>query len=297
MDYLFLVIAAALYSLMFLTNRGYQRNNGTGLGNALTFSMYTGVIALSIFLVLTVIGKLSSWSVLSGFRLEFTWFTVLMAGLGSLVTIGYSIFSIKALGAVNLSLYSIFAMLGGMLLPSLYGLIFSGEELTWGKAACYVLIVVSLVLTFEKGERGNKKSLLYCFGVFILNGLSGVVTSIHREPEFAHLASSSEDFTMMNRAISIVVCLVAFLLIYRKFPKIKLRDIGNVSGNAICGGMGNLLQLIALVSLPSSVLFPIITGGTMLFSMIVSFIIKEKPSVKTIIASVIAAASTVLMMF
>ena len=46
MDYIFLVIAAMLYSVMFLTNRRYQRNNGTGLGNALTFSMYTSAIAL-----------------------------------------------------------------------------------------------------------------------------------------------------------------------------------------------------------------------------------------------------------
>ena len=297
MDYLFLIIAAMLYSLMFLTNRGYQRSNGTGLGTALTFSMYTSATALAIFLVLTLIGKISSWSVLSGFNLNFTPFSLLMASMASLVVIGYSIFSIKALGAVNLSLYSIFAMLGGMLLPSLYGLIFSGEELTWGKIACYLMIAIALILTFEKGQKSNKKSLIYCFGVFILNGLSGVVTSIHREPGFAHMAVSSEDFTMMNRAISVVLCLIAFLMIYKKFPKLKLHDVKNVSGNAVCGGMGNLLQLIALVSLPSSVLFPIITGGTMLFSMIVSFIIKEKPSAKTIVASVIAAASTVLMMF
>lgn len=297
MDYIFLVIAAMLYSLMFLTNRGYQRNNGTGLGNALTFSMYTSLTALIIFLLLTLIGNISSWSVLSGFRLEFSAFSSLLAMLASCITIGYSIFSIKALGAVNLSLYSIFAMLGGMLLPSLYGLIFSGEKLTWGKIACYVLIVIALMLTFEKGKKSDRKSLIYCFGVFVLNGLSGVVTSIHREAEFAHMAVSSETFTMTNRAISVCLCLVTFLLIYKKFPKLKLRDLGNVSGNAVCGGMGNLLQLIALVSLPSSVLFPIITGGTMLFSMIVSFIIKEKPSAKTVIASVIAAASTVLMMF
>lgn len=297
MDYLFLIIAAMLYSLMFLTNRKYQRSNGTGLGKALTFSMYTSAFALVVFLTLTLIGKLSGWSVLSGFRLEFSAFSLLMATLASFVTIGYSIFSIKALGAVNLSLYSIFAMLGGMLLPSLYGLVFSDEELTWGKISCYALIVVALMLTFEKGKKSDKKSIVYCFGVFVLNGLSGVVTSIHREPQFAHMAVSSEDFTMTNRAISVVLCLLAFLLIYKKFPRIKLRDIGNVSGNAVCGGMGNLLQLIALVSLPSSVLFPIITGGTMLFSMIVSFIIKEKPSLKTVIASVIAAASTVLMMF
>jgi uncharacterized membrane protein len=77
----------------------------------------------------------------------------------------------------------------------------------------------------------------------------------------------------------------------------KLSDLGNVAGNGACAGMGNLLQLMALATLDSSVLFPIVTGGTMLFSMMVSIIIKEKPSVKTIIASILAAASTVLMMF
>ncbi len=297
MDYGFLIAAAFLYSLMFLTNRGYQRNNGTGLRAALTFSMYTSLIALVIFLVFTAIGKISGWGVLSGFKLEFSWFSTLLATISSFILIGYSIFSIKALGSVNLSLFSIFAMLGGMLLPSLYGLIFSGEPLTWGKIACYVMIAVALILTFEKGEKSEKKSLIYCFGVFLLNGLSGVVTSIHCEPQFAHLAVSSEDFTMTNRAINVVLCLVAILIVYKKFPKIDLRDIGNVSGNAFCSGMGNLLQLIALVSLESSVLFPIVTGGTMLFSTAVSLFIGEKPKAKTIIASVLAAASTVLMMF
>ena len=297
MDYMFLVIAAMLYSLMFLTNRGYQRAHGSGIDAALSFAMYTSMIALSLFLVLTAIGKISGLELLAGFRLEFSWFSFFMASLGSLVLIGYSIFSIKALGSVNLSLFSIFAMLGGMLLPSLYGLIFSGEELTWGKVACYVLIAIALMLTFEKGAKSNKKSLIYCFGVFVLNGLSGVVTSIHREPQFAHLAVSSEDYTMLNRAINIVVCFVALLIICKKIPKLHLGDLKDVSGNAVCAGMGNLLQLIALVSLPSSVLFPIVTGGTMLFSAIVSFLIKEKPSARTVIASIIAAASTVLMMF
>lgn len=297
MDYSFLIAAAFLYSLMFLTNRGYQRNNGAGIRAALTFSMYTSLIALAIFLVLTVIGKLSGWGVLAGFRLEFSWFSFCLAILSSLILIGYSIFSIKALGAVNLSLFSIFAMLGGMLLPSLYGLMFSGEQLTWGKIACYILIAVALILTFEKGKERSKSSLIYCFGVFVLNGLSGVVTSIHREPQFAHMAVSSEDFTMTNRIINVVLCFVVLLIVYKKFPKLQIRDIGNVTGNAVCSGMGNLLQLIALVSLQSSVLFPIIAGGTMLFSMIVSFVIREKPSTRTIIASVLAATSTVLMMF
>ena len=297
MDYALLVIAAALYSLMFLSNRGYQRSNGSGLSAALSFALYTSMVALPIFLLISVVGMISGWSLLGDLVLEFSWFSLFMALLSSGVLIGYSIFSIKALSVANLSLFSIFAMLGGMLLPSLYGLIFSGEPLTVGKVCCYMLIAAALFLTFENGGDKSKKSTFYCFGVFFLNGMSGVVTSIHSEEIFADIAVSSGSYMIMNRLGNIVVCVILLLAICKKIPKLKLKDLGAVAGNGACAGMGNLLQLMALASLDSSVLFPIVTGGTMLFSMIVSIIVGDKPSKKTIVAAVIAAASTVLMMF
>ena len=297
MEYALLLIADLLYSLMFLTNRGYQRKNGTGLKSALTFTFFTSIFSLLIFLALAAVAMISGLEVLSEFTFEFSWLSLLFALLSALVIIGYSFFSIKALGVANLSLFSIFAMLGGMLLPSVYGLIFSGEDVTWGKVACYALIIVALVLTFEKGKQG-KKALIYCFGVFVLNGMSGVVTSIHKEDIFKDVAVNSGSFMIMGRAISILICFFLVLIVTKRLPKIRLSDFGNVAGNAACGGMGNLLQYLVLATftLGSSVLFPIVTGGTMLFSMIVSIVIGEKPKAKTIIASVIAAASTVLML-
>jgi hypothetical protein len=258
--------------------------------------MFTGITSVLIILTLSIVGTLSKLSVLKGFALEFSWFSLALAVFSAAVNIGFSFFSIKALGVANLSLFSIFAMLGGMLLPSIYGLTFSNEPLTWGKIACYVLIVTALFLTFEKGEQ-KKKSLVYCFGVFVLNGMSGVITSIHQEEMFTDVAVSSGSYMIMSRSISALVCFVLFLLIFKKMPKLKRCDIGNIAGNAACGGIGNLLQLMALVTLASSVLFPIVTGGTMLFSMLVSILVKEKQNAKTVIASIIAAASTVFMMF
>lgn len=297
MDYAFLITAAALYSFMFLFNGKYQKNNGTGLKPALAFSLYTSVVCVIIYFALSVVWMISKWSVVSVFELEFTWFSFFLAIGSAAVNIGFSFFSIKALDVANLSLFSIFAMLGGMLLPSLYGLIFSGEPMTWGKAACYALIIVALCLTFEKGDKQGKKSLFYCFGVFVLNGLSGVVTSIHQEDAFVSQAVNSGSYMMMTRGLCVVISLALFLVFFKKMPALKLKDSLSVSGYGFCGGMGNLLQFIALATLDSSVLFPIVTGGTMLFSMIVSIVIGEKPKAKTIITSVIAAASTVLMMF
>ena len=295
MDYAFLVAAAVLYSFMFLFNGKYQKNNGNGLDSALAFSLYTSVVCLIIYFALSGVRLISGWEALEVFELQFSWFSFLLAISSAAVNIGFSFFSIKALGVANLSLFSIFAMLGGMLLPSLYGLIFSGEPMTFGKGACYALIIVALFLTFEKGGKKGKRSLFYCFGVFVLNGLSGVITSIHQEEAFAEYAVNSGSYMIMTRGICVVVSFVLFLTLFKKPPALKIKDTLSIAGYGFCGGMGNLLQFIALATLDSSVLFPIVTGGTMICSTAVSLVVKEKSKVKTIIASVIAAASTALM--
>ena len=123
------------------------------------------------------------------------------------------------------------------------------------------------------------------------------MTSIHKEAIFKDVAVNSGSFMILGRSISILLCFLLALIVTKGVPKIRLSDLGNVAGNAACGGTGNLLQYLVLstFAIGSSVLVPIVTGGTMLFSMIVSIVIGEKPKVKTIIASVVAAASTVLM--
>lgn len=297
MDYGFLVTAACLYAFMFFFNKKYQKNNGTGLKVALTFTFFTSIVSLFIFIILAVIGEVSGLAFFDNFTFQFSWISLLITAISALGTICFSVFSIKAFGVANLSVFSTFAMLGGMLLPSLYGLIFSDEQLTWGKIGCYVLIFIALCLTFEKGKQG-KKAMLYCFGVFFLNGLSGVLTSIHRDlGESGAQIVNSGSYMMLSRLSSIVFCFIVLLAITKKLPEIQKRDFGNVLGNASSGGIGNLLQYVALLTLDSSVLFPIITGGTMLSSMVVSLVTREKVKPKAIIAAVIAAVSTVLMLF
>lgn len=293
-DYILLTISAMLFAFMFLFNRGYQRSRGTGFDVALTFAAYTCTGATLIMLILSLVGALTGWQALADFGLEFSWFSMIVAIVGAAGSVGYSFFSIKALGSANLSLYSIFAMLGGMLLPSLTGVLFFEEKLTLPKIGCYILIVIAVSLTFEKGKQG-KKALFYYFGVFVLNGMSGVISMIQQSNREA--AVNSVSFMVMKSAACVVICVALFAMIYKKFPSLRLNECGNVSAYALCNGIGNLLLLIALLNVDATVQFPIITGGTMFFSTVVSMIIGEKPGVKTIIASVIAAASTVLMMF
>ena len=69
------------------------------------------------------------------------------------------------------------------------------------------------------------------------------------------------------------------------------------SGYGVFNGIGNLFLLISLVHLPASVQYPLVTGGVMLFSTLISALRKEKIEKKEYIAAVISFAASVLMAF
>ncbi|MBO5858517.1 MAG: hypothetical protein J6R20_01930 [Clostridia bacterium] len=282
MMYGFLAVSALLFALQFLFNQQYQKISGDGTNSAVTLSLY--LHGISFFLMF----------VLNGFKLDFTWFSILMAALYAAVVLGYSFSSLKAFKTANLSVFSIFAMLGGMLLPLAYGVIFRNEGFPLTKIICVVLIGVATAMSFEKGKK-TKGSLKYYLAVFVLNGLVGVISTIHQtKPE---LAVDSRSFMATVNICVVIACVVYQLTVNKKITIVSPKEFGYLAGYAGCNGIGNLLCLIALTNLPASVQFPIVTGGTMFFSTAVSIIRKEKPSARTVIASLIAFAATVLMMF
>ena len=282
MMYGFLAVSALLFSLQFLFNQQYQKISGAGTNSAVTLSLY--LHGISFFLMFT----------LNGFKLNVTWFSILMAALYAAVVLGYSFASLMAFKTANLSVFSIFAMLGGMLLPLAYGVIFRNESFTLPKIICVILIGIATAMSFEKGKK-TKGNFKYYLAVFILNGTVGVISTIHQtKPE---LAVDSNSFMATVNICVVLACIAYQLIVNKKITIVSLKEFGYLAGYAGCNGIGNLLCLITLTSLPASVQFPIVTGGTMFFSTAVSIIRKEKPSAKTVVAALIAFAATVFMMF
>ncbi len=282
--YVFLIIADLLFSLQFLFNQQFRKRNGDGLDSAFTFSMYTNGISFLILLAL------------NSFKLSFTWFSVLIAFVYALVLLLYSYSGLKSFSTANLSVYSIFTMLGGMLLPFAFGVLFYKEDFTLPKAACILLIGIATAMSFEKGKGSkNRSNIKYYFAVFILNGLVGILSKFHQSN--AELCVDSGSFMATVNLCVFAMCLIFHLIKNKKVPLLPIKEVGNLACYAACSGIGNLLCLIALTTLPASVQYPIITGGVMVFSTIISIIRKEKPSVKTLVATAIACVSTVLIMF
>lgn len=277
-NYSLVIAATVLFSLQFLFNQRFQESCGTDLKASLVFSLYKSMVIVFIMLII------------SGFKVEFTWFSMLMATIYAASGILMSYYSLKAFSVANLSVYSVFSMLGGMLLPFLLGIIFYDEPLTVFKVICCILIVGAVLLNIKSGTQ-SKKALIYYFAVFFLNGIAGVISKIHQSSSYAHVDSSG--FMIWSSVVTVAICAIWLLVGYRKIPLVKDKELLFVSGYGVFNGLGNLFLLIALSVLPASVQYPLVTGGVIVCSAVISTVRKEKLTAKDYAATAIALLASI----
>ena len=281
--YVLVIISTVLFSLQFLFNQRFQQTYGTGMKATQVFSLYKSLVIILMMLLI------------SGFKVQFSWFSLGMATIYAVSSIAMGYYSLKAFSVANLSVYSVFSMLGGMILPFFLGVLFydEGDNLVF-KIICCALIVVAVLLNIKSGKQ-NKKALLYYFAVFVLNGMAGVISKIHQSSTSLSPVDST-SFMLLTAAVSVVISAAWLLIAYREIPLIKGKNILFVTGYGVFNGLGNLFLLIALSGengLPASVQYPLVTGGVMVCSTVISTIRKEKLTVREYIATAIALLASI----
>ena len=281
--YVLVIISTVLFSLQFLFNQRFQQTYGTGMKATQVFSLYKSLVIILMMLLI------------SGFKVQFSWFSLGMATIYAVSSIAMGYYSLKAFSVANLSVYSVFSMLGGMILPFFLGILFydEGDNLVF-KIICCALIVVAVLLNIKSGKQ-NKKALFYYFAVFVLNGMAGVISKIHQSSTSLSPVDST-SFMLLTAAVSVVISAAWLLIAYREIPLIKGKNILFVTGYGVFNGLGNLFLLIALSGengLPASVQYPLVTGGVMVCSTVISTIRKEKLTVREYIATAIALLASI----
>lgn len=275
--YLLLVAAAILFAIQFIFNQKYQQSKGEGCDAALLFQIYVAVASGCLMLLL------------NRFYIKLTLFSVMVAVFYAVDIILYIYFSMKAFANANLSVYSIFTMLGGMILPFVYGTVFCDEGITVSKVISFVLIVVSLVLTYSKGN-SSTKCMRYYLAVFFFNGMMAVISKIHQS-NVAH-CTDSRSFLAITYVCVFIIALVWYFVRNRKMTLLTPKESAFSLGYALCNGIAEMFCLIALTKLPASVQYPMITGGVILFSTIVSIVVEKQRSVKSICSALIALVAS-----
>ena len=277
MYYLLIILSVIIFGGCFFLQDKYRQRCGSNLKISLQFSLTSSIFGLiALFCI-------------NGCKVEFTPFTLIMSMLSALNGIGFTFCSFKALGIINLSLFSLFSMLGGMLLPFLQGIIFFGEGITWAKIICVILITVALILTVEKGDK--RKGTIYYAGIFILNGMSGVLSKIFTSAPFEK--ASPEGYSILSALCTIILCFIILLIFFREKDenaKPRISTLAISAGSGIFNRLANLILVIALSHVDASVQYPMVTGGVMIVSTLICFFGDKKPSKREILSIIVSFA-------
>jgi len=278
MYYGLIMLSVMIFGAGFALNDAYRKMRGSSLKISLQFSLVSTIAGLIVFIFM------------NGMKIEFTPFTFLIALAKTVNGLVLTFCGFKALGKINLSLYSLFMMLGGMLLPFLQGIVFFGEAITIAKIICLVLISIALLLTVEKGEK--KSGTIYYIAIFVLNGMSGVLSKIFTAADFEK--TTPEGLSILSGFCGIAIVSVLLFIFFRKKDDTPKMTFASTCINAVIGitnRLANNWLVIALAYVDACVQYPMVTGGTMIISTVIAFFGKNKPSAREILAVSVSFAA------
>lgn len=283
-NYLTLIISVLMFGVQFWLSDLYQKENGSSGVSVFLFSFLcscSGIVCMCI---------------INGFDFYLAPFTCLIAIIAALNSVLFNVCSLRSLEKVNLSKYSLYSMLGGMLLPFAVGVIFYGESITLAKVLCSLFIIVALALTVERKDKKTGGAIYYA-GVFIFNGMSGVLSKIHTDAMANESinTSSAAGYSIWLAVFSAVISLIAIVILHKEFKMPSFKAVILGLSNGVFSKVANFLLLIALTTLPATVQYPFVTGGIIIISTFIAVLTKQKPSKKEFISVVLSFIGILLL--
>ncbi len=274
MVYYFMIVLADIFlAANFAAQKQYQKTAGVSVRSSLIYNTLLSVFTAVIFFIL------------SGGKIGITGFSLLMAFLRTVFVTVYLFIGFKLMAKSNMSMYTLFLMSGGMILPYIWGIFFLNEELAWARTLGLLLIVLALVLSNLSKEKVDKEQVLWCIAVFVLNGFVSILSKMHQINPASQIVTTP-NFVFLMAVTRAVIC-GGLLLFFRnketkKVEKLSLKPlVWIILFAALTDGVTSMLQLVGAEHLPATVLYPFITGGAVILTALASAVVfKEKLSKK-----------------
>jgi len=283
LHYILVTMAVVMFGLQFFCNQQYEREVGNNMAASTVLIFGSNIL-----------GTIVLWAS-NGFYLSCTVFTFVLAMVTAANGVLCTVCSLKSLGRINLALYSLFSMLGGMVLPFVAGIVFYGEELSFGKILCLVFVFAALLATSEpKSEKKeeNKGGIPFYVGIFIFNGLSGVLSKIYQSS--IYVKADETSYSIWSGLLAAMFAGLIWLCLKEKRIPLSSRSILNMTGSGVLNKVANLLLLFSLAQLPASVQYPMVTGGVIIVSTLFSYFTPKKPQKRDWLACSLAFAAILL---
>ncbi len=271
--YLLLISADILLAAFFVINKYYQKSEGSSLTKGLIFNAVLGAFSSVMFFAA------------NGFRIDFSLFSLFMAFGQAALIVGYTVIGFKIMSDGNVSTYTLFLMTGGMIVPFVWGVIFLGEPLTVLRTAGVIIIALAIALSNKAEKKVSTKTLIMLIAIFFINGFTSVIAKEH---QISAMAISTGSFCVYNSLGKTVLSLFALPFVYKKgnssFPKSK-KSYFFIILAAIASGVSYFFQLVGAAELPATVTYPVITGGSIIFTSLAARIFfSERINKRTLIS-------------
>ena len=260
MYYLLALLADVGITACFSINKVYRGRVPYAVGSvAFKVAVSSGVSFLLFF-------------TLNRFDVQVNGYTILMALVMAAVAVLSEGVTFTAYGKGPVSLYTVFQMQGGMLLPFLYG-VMCGNRLSVLHVVGILLMTSGLILTVlpERGrvQRPSGGFIVLCCLIFLINGTISIVSYVYSN---SALGTGPQNF-IMAKALMLGV---AAELVYRLRPDTaKPSSAGRsgllrlgvlITGVSLIDSASYFAQLLSAAHLPAIVMYPIITGGTVVLT-------------------------------
>ena len=293
--YALILLSVCMFGGGFALQDVYRKKRGSNLKISMEsacIGSFAGLLVLLLF---------------NGFSFALTPFTLLMASLSAVNSLLFTFCAFKSLDYINLSLFSLFSMLGGMALPFLQGILFYNEGITLAKCVCVALICAALACTIEKGER--KKGTVFYVGIFILNGMSGVLSKLFSASALPKTSAAGYSIWIAVCTIVLSAAVWGILTLKEKGKGLPAQGEDKPTGKVLWQSYGigaaygainkvaNFLLVLALAHVDVSVQYPMITGGTMIVSTALCFFGDKKPSKREMFSVALAFIGMLALFF
>ena len=125
---------------------------------------------------------LAFFGITTKFDLRVNWLTLIFAAIYAVIVYISATFNMNAIEHAELVTVSIFSNSGTILWSALWGTVFFKEALSPYRILGLVAILAAIALPYlteKKKSKGSLKGLFFCFGIFIINGLSQLALKIY----------------------------------------------------------------------------------------------------------------------
>jgi len=315
LDYILLFLAVTCIAAQFNINKLYQKNFVRGLKDILFFPFINGVTGFVFFGILSF--------ALYNKPPDFSAFSFVMSITLALVSTMSALVGILIMRYGKMSVYSVFMMLGGMILPYFYGILFLSETPSVARITGLAVLIFALPCSVADPDKKNNKTaarLYYflCAFIFILNGSVSIISKSH---SINISAVPAANFILYANFWAMLINGALYFILTPRIEKLG-KTIGGFSPSeiqettetksahkklyaglivvicAVVGGTGYLFQLVAAQTVPAVAMFPFVTGGSIVLSTVLAWIFfKEKPGKLAAAGIIMAFAGTLLFLF